>query len=272
MCKPETDLHRAGIFRSSVLVDAVNYVGLPLLTIYVFSMFAYPWIDGRGSWAHVQIVWERWQSLNAAALAFIASLVAFNIARFNENLQRERDFVAARAFLPSTLSSLVEYCCHSASIYKNLWELNARTRVALIPPDLPQGYREVFSNCIRHADPAVGTYLSNIIVHLQVHDSRLREFVVQSSNGQNRGVDKYALISYLYRLGELYALISQLFGFARGEETFNTSGLNWEDLRNAYGILDVAADNIFIDRQMNLEAFTKRALQRTEEQASARAK
>lgn len=147
-------MHRAGIFRSSVLVDIVNYVGIPLLAIYLFSMFIYPWIDGGGSWTHVQAVWDGWQTLNAGALAFLASLIAFNIAKFNENVQREREFVAAKSFLPSTLSTLMEYCSQSARALQALWEANGQPQASpLNQPNLPAGYQEVFSNCIRHADP-----------------------------------------------------------------------------------------------------------------------
>ncbi len=255
-------MHRAGIFRSSVLVDIVNYAGLPLLAIYFFSMFAFPWIDGRGSWAHVQAVWDRWQSLNTGALAFLASLIAFNIARFNENVQRERDFIAAKAFLPSTLSALMEYFSRSAHVYEVLWKTNGHAPAPLNHPDLPEGYREVFSNCIRHADPPVGSYLSNILVHLQVHDARLRDAVAQSTNDDGQATDKYSLIAYLYRLGELYALIGNLFGYARNEEEFQSRNLSWEDFRSAYGVLDLEIDDIFIDDNMNLQAFTQRSLAR----------
>lgn len=244
-----------------------------MLVVYGFSMFFFPWIDGQGSWGHVQTVWDRWQTLNAGALAFIASLVAFNISRFNENLQRERDFVAAKAFLPSTLSGLMEYCSQSASIYGALWGSNGQASQPLKYPDLPPDYREVFSNCIRHADAAVGSYLSNILVRLQVHDARLRDVVAQTGNAQDQVVvDKLTLIAYLYRLGELYALISKLFGFARGEEAFEAKSLDWEDFRSAYGILNIEIEDVVIDEQMNLRAFTMRALKRIEDQTSTGAK
>lgn len=256
------DLHRTGIFRSSVLVDIVNCAGLPFLAIYFFAMFTFPWIDGQGSWAHVQVVWDRWQTLNAGALAFSASLIAFNISRFNETVQRERDFIAAKAFLPSTLSSLMEYFSRSAHFYEVLWEANGNAPAPLSPPDLPEGYREVFSNCIRHAEPQIGSYLSNILVHLQVHDARLRDAVAHSMNGDWHATDRYTLITYLYRLGELYALIGNLFGYARNEDAFKSRKLNWEDFRSAYSVLDLEVDEIFVDDDMNLQAFTQRALAR----------
>ncbi|WP_306476595.1 hypothetical protein [Methyloversatilis sp.] len=226
-------------------------------------MLIYPWLDSQGgSWTHVQLVWDRWQTLNAGALAFLASLVAFNISRFNENLQRERDFVAAKAYLPSTLSSLMDYCARSASIYVELWDSNGQAPNPISHPDLPHDYREVFSNCIRHADPVVGSYLSNILVRLQVHDARLRDALSQTGQAHSPVIDKMTLISYLYRLGELYALIGNLFSFARNEEAFQEKRLKWEDLRNAYGILNIEIDDVAINDLMNLRAFAMRALKR----------
>lgn len=262
-------MHRVGIYRSSVLVDIVNYAGIPLLVVYSFSMFVYPWIDNSWSWAHVQAVWDRWQTLNAGALAFLASLVAFNVSRYNDNLQRERDFVSAKAFLPTTLSSLMEYCSRCSEIYGALWGTNGHALASIKYPNLPSDYKEVFSNCIRYADPDVGTYLSDILVQLQIHEARLRDVVAQSDAAPAHVVDRYTLLAYLYRLGELYALIGNLFGFARGEEAFKVKSLVWEDFRNAYGILDLDLDDIHIDEKMNLRAFTERAIKRENGQVDA---
>lgn len=257
-------MHRAGIFKSSVLVDVVNYAGLPLLAIYVIAMYAYPWVAGNGSWGHVQAVWERWQSLNAGALAFLASLVALYISRFNENRQRERDFIAAKAFLPSTLSGLMEYCSRCARIYEAMWESEGQAVPPIERPDPPEDYREVFSNCTRYADPAVGSYLSNILVDLQVHETRLRNAIAETTKSHDHVVDRHTLIVYVFRLGELYALIGNMFGFARGEEVFQAKSLTWEDFRSAYGRLDIEIDELHINEGMNLQSFTKRRLERTE--------
>jgi hypothetical protein len=265
-------LHRVGVFRSSVLVDVVNYAGLPLLAIYGFSMFAYPWIASDWNWTHVQATWDRWQSLNAGALAFLASLVAFNISRFNESRQRERDFVAARAFLPSTLSDLMGYCSRSASILSGLWDAHGDVAHSFKHPELPTDYREVFANCIRHADPAVGSSLSDILVRLQVHEARLHDALSQSFKDIDRTVDKHTLIAYMLRLGELYALIGHLFGFARDEEVFKEARLTWEDLRSAYSVLNFEFEDFYITDQMNLEAFTKRWLERSDGQRVSKPK
>ena len=92
-----------GILKPDTLVSLLNGIGVPATIIYFSCMLLYPWIDGNFYWSHVQDIWDRWQSLNVGVLAFISSIIAFNISRFNANKQREREFTAAKAFLPMTL-------------------------------------------------------------------------------------------------------------------------------------------------------------------------
>lgn len=239
-----------------------NWIGWPLLVVYAAAMLGFPWVDGNWSWKYVQDVWDRWQTLNAAALAFVASLVAFNISRYNEERQRERDFVAARSYLPSTLSTLMDYFSQSAAAYKNQWDAGGTGGSPLPRPVLPTDYREVFGNCIRHADPRVGSYLSKIIVKLQVHEARLRDLLDQVGSSHIHVVDKPTLISYMCQLGELHALVGNLFGFARGQEDLPATPLTWDDFKNSFGILGIERDDVYVDKTWNLESFTKRAVER----------
>lgn len=258
----ENFLLRTWLPKRASSVDLLNYLGLPLLAIYGFSVFVFPWLKSGWDWGHVQQVWDRWQTLNAGALAFLASLVAFNIARFNEDEQRERDFRAAKAFLPSTLSSLMEYCAASARLIEVLWQTSGERRMPLEYAGLPAGYREVLSNCIRHSTPEVGEYLVQILVRLQVHDARLRDAIAREPGCEERVIDRYSLLTYALRLGELYALLGALFGFAREEEPFAPRDLAWDQLQSAYRVLNLEIDDMYIDEKMNLEAFTKRWLDR----------
>lgn len=223
-------------------------------------MFIFPWVDGAGNWLYVQNVWDRWQSLNVGMLAFISSITAFNISRFNANKQRERDFLAAKAFLPAALSELCAYFKLSATILIRAWETDRNNRLDIESPSLPENYKQVFGQCIKFAEPDVGDYLSKILVRLQVHDARLMELISQygGANHPNR----HTIISYLYRLGELQAFMNKLFPFARNEEEFDSSRLQWEDFRNAFGNLDVWYQDYRIDENMNLEDFTRRAINR----------
>ena len=255
---------RGTVLREWLLPDRMlNFVGLPLLALYGFSILVYPWLTPKASWAHVQEVWDRWQTLNAAALAFLASVVAFNIARVNSEDQRKRDFLAAKAFLPSILSNLMGYCAECARVFEALWQTTGQKRTSMPYVLPPEGYREVLSNCIRHASPEVGAYLVRILVLIQVHDARLRDAVRLEPASNERVVDRHTLLAYVLRLGELYALLGGLFGFARSEESFRSKELTWEELQSAYRIMDLDIEDLYIDDKMNLEAFTVRWLERT---------
>lgn len=253
-----------GILSPDAQVNLLNFVVLPAAALYAFCMLVGPWISGCGSWVYVQDVWDRWQSLNVGMLAFASSITAFNISRYNAEKQRQRDFLASKAFLPAALSELVCYFKASANVIKLAWESKRGSSPAFDVPELPREYKSVFSECIRHAEPSVGDYLSQILVWLQVHDARLRSYVEQHGHEDYFNPDRYSLITYFYRLGELQALVNKLFEFARNMGEFDDTPLDWEDFRNAYGNLDIWPEDIRIDDDMNLEAFTKRAIARND--------
>jgi hypothetical protein len=75
------------ILKPDALVNLLNFVGLLAASLYAFCMLIWPWIAGCGDWGYVQNVWNRWQSLNVGMLAFISSITAFNISRYNAEKQ-----------------------------------------------------------------------------------------------------------------------------------------------------------------------------------------
>ena len=142
------------------------------------------------------------------------------------------------------------------------WEAKSASEFKPEIPTLPVGYRSVFSECIKHAEPHVGDYLATILVDLQVHDARLHDFVKQFNDREFFNPDQHNIISYLYCLGKLQALINKMFGYARNTEAFDDSEFDWEDFRNAYMNLDIWTEEFYIDERVNLESFTKRAIER----------
>ncbi|MFZ3016885.1 MAG: hypothetical protein WA056_00345 [Gallionella sp.] len=255
-----------GFVKADTLVSIINWVGLLLICLYLICMHIAPWISGRGDWGYVQNIWERWQSLNVGILAFISSLVALNISRFNEKKQRERNFVAARAFLPEALSELTGYFKSSASVLKEAWHRTKEgtvrdgTPLETAMPALPERYKEIFSRCIGLAEPDVGEYLAKILMRLQVHHSRLNELVNSFDGKGDTTFVPGNIRSYLYRLAELQALTSRTFPFARGMEELNCRALVWDDYSNAFGNLDV-----WVDQFDDLAEFTQRAIDRGSE-------
>ncbi|MDZ4298790.1 MAG: hypothetical protein U0998_06005 [Moraxellaceae bacterium] len=252
--------------KSERLISLLNWVGLPLVAIYAICMFVAPWYEGNGSWAYVQNVWERWQGLNVGVLAFVSSITAFNISRFNANKQREREFAASKAFLPSALSELVTYFIESAAVFKLGWSARHGERPNFVSPSLPNGYKEVFRDCIRHAEPEVGEFLALILMRMQVHDARLRGYIGEDNSEGSFSPQRHNLISYFYRIAELQALVGKLFEYARGLEPFDPSALKWEDFRNAYGNLNIWQDQYKFGEHENLEEFTKCEIARNSSQ------
>ncbi len=253
-------MRRLGILNRAKLLNILSALGLLAALVYAVSMFIYPCIRARGSWSAVQDVWDRWQPLNVGMLAFISSVIAFNIARFNANDQRQRNFRASKAFLPAALSELVSYFHASAEVLVSAWESNGAHNSRLQTPILPQEYKSIFKDCIAHAEPNVGDYLARILAWLQVHDARIRDFVRQQNDVGYISPDRHNLITYFYRLGQLQVLVSKLFDFARNTDAFDNTPLTWEDFRNAYGNLDIWIDTVHIDDTFNLKAFTERRL------------
>jgi hypothetical protein len=248
--------------KSNIFIFVINWIGIPLIFIYLFCMVIYPWINGKGNWVYVQSVWYNWQALNVGMLAFISSIIAFNISRFNADKQRERNFIAAKAFLPDALSELTTYFKLSASLLKEAWE-RAKAKTSNLPmsttlPELPVNYKKIFSNCIKYAEPDIAEYLAYMLMRLQVHNARIEDlFESLNHRGRTRIILSENVISYMFRLGELQALTGRTFEFARGLESFNGNALVWEDYQNAFSNLDIWAEE-FDD----LIGFTKRAIER----------
>lgn len=252
-----------GIVKAETLASILNWVGIPLIGVYLIGMIIAPWIVAGGNWDHVQSVWDRWQSLNMGVLAFISSVVALNISRFNENKQRERNFIAARAFLPEALSELTAYFKLSGLLLKEAWlRVDNKGNVDKLPlqkqkPILPAGYKETFSRCIGFAEPDVAEYLAYMLMRLQVHHSRMNELTTCFSEDSTMIMVSQNIISYLYCLAELQALTNRMFGFARGLEEFDSSDFTWENYKDAFGNLD-----IWVEDYDDLAGFTKRAIDR----------
>lgn len=254
-----------GILPPDRWVSILNWIGIPVVALYFISMIIYPFVHSGLEWGYVQSVWDRWQSLNVGMLAFTSSIIAFNISRFNANKQREREFLAAKAFLPSALSELIDYFVLSSEVFVQGWGMARGQRLEVDTPELPESYKEIFQQCIRYADPEVGDYLTKILVNLQVHHSRIRGYIGTFNNDEaNIGPDRHNLIVYIFRLGELQALVGKIFSYARNESDFDSSPLCWMDFRNAYGNLSIRIDEFRIDEVANLEDFTRRYIDREE--------
>lgn len=220
----------------------MNFVGIPLVMIYVGFMFVKPWF--YGSWSYVHGVWHSWQSLNVGVLAFVSSLIAFNISRYNAEQQRKRDYLASKAFLPRSLSELCSFMKDSSKVYVNALPKSKTKKTEA--PEEPLAELDVFKECIRHARPEVGSYLALILMKLQIHNARMHSVANQPRINILYGQD------CLYSACEIQVLINYLFDYARGEQEYAEPTFGWEDFSTAYRNMGVRFEDI--DR---LEHITK---------------
>lgn len=225
---------------------------------YLYAMCAYPFIRGGWSWGHLQRVWMAWQSLNVGVMALASSLIALKVVTYREDKQRERNFVAARAFLPHALSELCSYtndCAEFLVRALRIIEVEGWQPTNLEIPGQPSEYRQVFANCIASAEKDVAEHLAKITYKLQVHQSRLQGVADDIAAGHRVSSLRVNLLTYLMCLGEIRAMINGAFEFSRGLGQLESGRLRWSNYKNAYFNL-----GHLIDKVPDLEAHTRRSL------------
>lgn len=252
-----------GILKADTWVNVLNWIGIPLIIIYFFSMFVFPFIRGKFDWAYTQIIWHHWQSLNVGALAFTSSLIVLNLSRFNYEKKRAREFVAARAFLPEALSELSSYFINCSPLLKEAWNRasdkmdNCKTPLDASLPEFSSLHKDVFSRCIASSESDVGEHLAKILTCLQIHHSRLQELEDSYRESSHMVISPRNIESYMYSLGELQALVNKTYDFARGEEKFSGSSLSTSDFYSAYSGVDIRPTDFG-----DLSGITERAVER----------
>lgn len=255
-------MRHLGFFKADSWITFLNWLSIPLIGLYLVSMFIVPVFSQSLDWKYIQSVWHNWQSLNVGMLAFLSSLIAFNISKANSERQRARDFIAARAFLPEALTSLTAYFRECSGVLQEAWsrasDLNDNCRTPL-EHDLPllptPSYKQAFSQCISTSESDVGEHLAKILVLLQIHHSRLESMSLDFREGSTTIQIPHTIMSYIFGLGKLQALVNNTYEFARGEQQFKEVSLVIEDFQTAYFNLGINVEDID-----GLTGFTQRTL------------
>lgn len=220
------------------------FAGFPLVGIYFISMILFPYFANGKEWSYLQSTWHSWQTLNAAMIALFSSITALSISRINANEQRKREFVAAKAFLPAALSELNDYFKECAEVMKEAWprvsgEENHDTRgLDIHPPELPAEYKEVFKECIRHADREIAETLAKVLSKIQIHRSRFTSYIDMFKPDSDIIPTIGNGLNYFYDLAELYVFSARLLNYARGKY-FDSSKPSREEIENAYKNFDM---------------------------------
>lgn len=220
------------------------FAGFPLVGVYFFSMTLFPYFVNGKDWSYLQSTWHSWQTLNAAIIALFSSITALSISRINANQQRKREFVAAKAFLPAALSELNDYFKECAEVLKEAWARVANEKNHEVgafdahTPELPTEYKEVFKECIRHADREIAEHLANVLSKIQIHRSRFTSYIDMFKPESDIIPTLGNGLNYFYDLAELYVLLCKLLNFGRGN-SFDLSKPTLEEIENAYMNFDM---------------------------------
>jgi hypothetical protein len=158
---------------------------------------------------------------------------------------------------------LSAYFKQSATFYTEAYKRasdkldNCKTPLQSTLPILPGDYRAVFRSCIHSATPDVGGHLARILSLLQVHIARLTSEYEEFNPESNMSKIPLNIMSNIYCLGELMALVNKTFSFARDKEDLDFSPLTRDELVTAFRNIDIKIDQI-----ENLFEFTTRACAR----------
>lgn len=186
--------------------------------------------------------WERFLPLHIGWLALLGGTTSLRIVELREERARERKRIAALAFLPEAFSELCGYCERSVELLGEALERaygaqNNRTPLTNRPPELPPLYRTVFKDLVEWSVPDVAEYLSQILVKLQVHQSRMASLAHRfRPNVRVMVVLPPEIHAYLMAIGTIRGLINKNFEFARGEGEFDSSQLTGQECLQGLGI------------------------------------
>lgn len=214
-----------------------------VISLYLYFMFIEPFLnnDTKG----LMKVLKEWQTLNAAFVALLASFIALYTTQYNVRKQKERDFIASKAFLLEALSELSGYLELSAKLliesYKRQKDPNdsCKSALGIKLPDLPDKYKVTFRDCIHSGEYEVGEYLSEVLRGLQLHNSRMIK--TDEEFAPSRTYTKCTLNTSIeiLELAEIHVKIGRLYPFARNKDSLDMSPIKREELINSFSNLSI---------------------------------
>ncbi|MEZ8824546.1 hypothetical protein AB6E04_09280 [Vibrio amylolyticus] len=213
--------HISNLIASHYCRKATCLIIVILVILYFIMMFLYPWFVG--DWEHVQKVWARWQPLNAAMVAFAASLIAVAIVRNHEIQNHKRKLRSREAIMPVLLSELGDY---NKQLFDFWFELHEKlgngtdtfNRSAI--PERPLNRSIEISNSfieyLEYAEKLHADKLAQVLIVLQYLTART-ESINDTSLGMNVARIKSYSLSQLLELTKMRVEIGHFFEFIRGD-------------------------------------------------------
>lgn len=201
-------------------------------------------------------MWNTWQTLNAAMIALLASIIALAAAMYSEHQKRERELLAAKALLPEALTQLIYFCKHSADLLKkayiniNINEPNSDRCLLYINGDfyqIPEWVGSAFQGCIVAADKPDAIYMADILAELQIIRARLVDIHDDNNRDQELLVMPDDIIAHIRKLGYFAARVTALFSYARDGEPILKEEISNEIINNGLSQIDAVEFACYIE-------------------------
>lgn len=230
----------------------------PALTLFVVLLGVWLGILGpppkSANWLY------DWQTLIAAAVAICAAFIAHrNTSRVIENnraaeiRQRRRKFVATRALFPLALTDI---CAHGSRAMVGLEDLTRKTLGAGSGRQLPIGEAaalniqplseraiDAIAQMIEFADDDIDlALLEQLAAWMQVWDARIRGMVTENTV-HRQTIHHASLHARMLDTAAMYAGAEAFFEYARRRTNTIPTELNWDQVSNALGALNITSWN-----------------------------
>lgn len=202
------------------------------------------------------VVWaHQWQTLISGLLALLAAYFTIRAIRHQiaqtdriEVERTARDFDAARATLPLGLAAISRYLRQSMEIGFEILEKNTSKSIAAMPRNYPQLPTESISFLERLISKANDAGLSSaaarIIADIQVLAARTEDNYVDVNDPLSiTFVSRLNVISTLVDAAIVSARVNRFYSFARRQGDFDSSPVDWAEVRRAFGFRLMADDD-----------------------------
>jgi hypothetical protein len=200
-------------------------------------------------WCNVYKFASEWQTFIAAVIALLAALSMNRIVRSqiqqaerHENERRRRRYIAARSTLPMVLTEICRYAMEVTNylrpIHQQLTDAPEVKPPLPHPPIMPEQLFAAIERMIEAAeDERVVTHLRKIVSQIQILNSRLTDRLIERPTMML--VSTREIETNLRQCALIHATSGLLFPFARFQSEDLQETVEWRDLYNSLGILDI---------------------------------
>lgn len=213
-------------------------------------MIVFPWIEG--DWGYVQNVWSRWQTLNAAMIAFGASLFVVYASQYAEREKRKHALIASRSMLPNSLSTLSEVAIDLSAFHMTMLDQIKKKN------GKPENYEFIKTDV-----NAAISVLKECMLYAPVSDVKMMAEVVsmtQYLQSRTDRVMKYGCSSLkviseneLLEIAIMKSILDRLFNYARKlDSTLDVGPLQESEIINS--LLNLEIDELKYRSTYNLAA------------------